>query len=147
MLQRGSASGMQSNEVRALRAIVVEMGKRVERMLADAVRAYDERDAALARETIASDDAVNALEREADRACLRMLVRHQPVASDARLVTMALKIVSDFERLGDIHVNVAERALELAAQPAWDSGVPIGAMALFVRRMITGTVEAFDSGD
>ena len=86
------------------------------------MRAVTERDAALGEKVKASDAEVNRIEVEIDNACRRLLALRQPAASDLRFITTALKIVTDLERMGDLAVNIAERAIDLAQAP------PLGPM-------------------
>jgi phosphate transport system protein len=106
-------------ELRDLRDRLLEMGGKVEAAMAGAVRSLIERDAALAEKVIAQDKEVNRTEVEIDDMCRRLLALRQPAASDLRFITTALKIVTDLERMGDLAVNVSERARDLAqSQPS-----------------------------
>ena len=104
-------------ELKDLRDKLLAMGGKVEAAAAASVRAITERDAALGEKVKASDAEVNRLEVEIDNACRRLLALRQPAASDLRFITTALKIVTDLERMGDLAVNIAERAIDLAQAP------------------------------
>jgi phosphate transport system protein len=104
-------------ELSHLRDKLLEMGGKVEAALAGSVRALTERDGALAERVQAQDRDINRIEVEIDETCSRVLALRQPAASDLRFITTALKIVTDLERMGDLAVNVAERALELSQAP------------------------------
>src|SRR5574342_871091 len=104
-------------ELGRLRERLLEMGGKVEAALSASVRALAGRDAALADKVTVGDREVNRLEIEIDDACRRILALRQPAASDLRFITTALKIVTDLERMGDLAVNVAERALDLSQAP------------------------------
>ncbi len=104
-------------ELAALRDRLLEMGGRIEAAIAGSVRALVERDPELASKVIAQDRDVNRAEVEIDDMCRRLLALRQPAASDLRFITTALKIVTDLERMGDLAVNVAERAVDLAQSP------------------------------
>lgn len=104
-------------ELRALRDLLLGMGGSVERALAASVRAVTERDSELAQQVKARDREINRMEVEVDGACRRLLALRQPAASDLRFITTALKIVTDLERMGDLAVNVADRALDLNQAP------------------------------
>ena len=99
-------------ELRKLHDQLLLMGAKVEEMIANSMRALTERDSDLARRMIEFDHQINRLEVEIDELCLRILAKRQPVASDLRLITTALKIVTDLERCGDLSVNIADRAIE-----------------------------------
>ncbi len=105
-------------ELVALRDKLLEMGGLVEVAISDGVRAVIERDAALAQQVRTRDREINRMEVDIDGACRRILALRQPAASDLRFITTALKIVTDLERMGDLAVNVAERAMELASSSA-----------------------------
>ena len=67
--------------------------------------------------TIEIDRQINQIEVDIDELCLQILARRQPVASDLRFITMALKLVTDLERIGDLGVNICERVVELNQEP------------------------------
>src|SRR5512137_861184 len=104
-------------ELAQLRDRLLVMGGKVEAAIAASVRALTERDPSLAEKVISGDRDVNRTEVEIDEMCGRLLALRQPAASDLRFITTALKIVTDLERMGDLAVNVAERALELSQAP------------------------------
>ncbi len=135
-------------ELLALRDRLVDMVGQVELMVTEAVKAVVERDANLARETIRLDRRVNRAEVEIDEACMLLLARRQPVASDLRLVTTALKMVTDIERIGDVAVNLCERALDLAGEPP----IPVideslQALGTLAAAMLRKAIESFAERD
>jgi phosphate transport system protein len=101
------------HELDELRQRLLLMGARVEEMIRRALDAFARRDISLALSTIELDEEVDSLEKDIDQLCIRVLALRQPVASDLRFVTTALKIVTDIERIGDLAVNVCERLIEL----------------------------------
>lgn len=135
-------------ELQALRDRLVDMVGQVEQMTVEAVKAVVQRDGVLARETIRLDRRVNRSEVEIDEACMLLLARRQPVASDLRLVTTALKMVTDIERIGDVAVNLCERAIDLAGEPA----IPVidealDALGTLAAAMLRKAIEAFAERD
>ena len=104
-------------ELAQLRDRLLDMGGKVEAAIAGSVRALTERDPALAEKVIVGDREVNRAEVEIDDMCRRLLALRQPAASDLRFITTALKVVTDLERMGDLAVNVAERAVDLSQSP------------------------------
>lgn len=125
-----------------LRQRLVAMAERVDGMVEAAVRAVVTRDTPLAEATIAIDREVDRCELECDELCLLVLARWQPMASDLRSITIALKMVTDLERIGDLAVNICERALQLNAQPAFEYET-IPKMVVIVREMLGDAVRAF----
>src|ERR1044071_5879107 len=87
-------------ELHKLHDQLLLMGAKVEEMIANSMRALTERDSELARRMIEYDHQINRLEVEIDDLCLRILARRQPVASDLRLITTAVQLVTDLERIG-----------------------------------------------
>src|SRR5712672_1048941 len=104
-------------ELEELRSKLLTLGGKVEAEIAQSMRALTERDSKLAEQVVGSDREVNLLELEVDESCRRLLALRQPAASDLRFITTALKIVVDLERIGDLAVNIAERAIDLNQSP------------------------------
>jgi phosphate transport system protein len=135
------------SQLAKLRSYVLEMGGLVEDQIAQAVRALIERDVALARTTMERDHTVNRLDVEIDDLSLKLLALHQPAARDLRLITTALKITTDLERIGDIATHIAERVIELAAEPPLKAYVDIPAMASLASSMLHRSLDAFVRDD
>lgn len=134
-------------ELTRLRERILLMGAEVERMIANSIRALVERDSELARSTIEYDHQINRIEVETDDLCLRILARRQPVASDLRFITIALKLVTDLERIGDLGVNICERAIELNEEPPLKPFIDMPKMAEVVQGMVREALDAFVDGD
>jgi phosphate transport system protein len=135
------------SELEKVRERVLLMGAHVEEMLGRAMRAFDENNAALARVTIQADAAVDQLEVHIDEACLQILARRQPVASDLRFITTTLKLVTDLERIGDLCVNLCERVIEFADEPPPRGTSPIPRIATAAHAMLHDALDAFVAGD
>jgi len=134
-------------ELTELREKLLTVGGIVEQAIVRSVRALAERDSSLAREVIENDRRVNLLEVEIDELSIRMLALRQPAASDLRFITLALKIVTDLERIGDLAVNVAERAIQLNDEAPIRPYVDIPRMATIAEEMLTKALDAFVAGD
>src|SRR6187551_4054792 len=104
-------------ELHRLHEQILLMGAKVEEMIANSIRALTECNSDLARRMIDYDHQINRLEVDIDELCLRVLAKRQPVASDLRFITIALKLVTDLERIGDLGVNICERVIELNLEP------------------------------
>ena len=119
------------------------MGGLVEDQIQKAVRTLVDRDSPLAETIIQRDHEVNRLDVEIDDLCIRLLALHQPAARDLRFITTALKITTDLERIGDMAVNICERALELNREPQLKPYIDIPRMAQISQRMIRESLDAF----
>jgi phosphate transport system protein len=135
-------------ELERLREQILFMGAKVEEMISASMKSLTDRDTELARAVIELDHGVNRLEIENDDLCLRILARRQPVASDLRFVTIALKLVTDIERIGDLCVNIAERVVELNQEPPLTQPyVGLPAMAEAAEGMVRDALDAFVHAD
>jgi phosphate transport system protein len=134
-------------ELRKLREQVLRMGAKVEEIIGGSIKALLERDSPLATRMIAFDRKINQMEMDIDELCLLVLARRQPVASDLRFITIALKLVTDLERIGDLGVNISERVIELNEEPQLKPYVDIPRMADEVQAMLREALDAFVAGD
>ena len=130
-----------------LRERLLLMGAKVEGMIVDALRALIERDPALALNVIKRDEEIDKLEIEVDELALQILALRQPAASDLRFITLAMKIVTDLERIGDLATNMAERAHELIPDPPLGSYVDLQREGSAVRTMLRDALDAFVAKD
>lgn len=130
-----------------LRLRLLEMGGRVEAMIGQATRAVVERDVELARRTVQSDRAVNTAEIQTDGYCLAILARHHPHGRDLRFLTLTLKMVTDLERIGDLAVNLSERAVDLAPLPPSLHAQTLERMGELASWMVREALDAFVAGD
>lgn len=88
-------------ELEEIRTRLMEMGGKVEQQLQNAVKAVTDADSKLAEEVISEDQSIDSMEVDIDEACILIIARRQPAASDLRLVMMVTKAVNDLERIGD----------------------------------------------
>ncbi|MBK1659408.1 phosphate signaling complex protein PhoU [Paracraurococcus ruber] len=134
-------------ELRRLRELVARMGGLAERQVADAVAALIRRDAEMATEVMSRDAEIDALEREIENFCIRLLALRQPVGQDLRLVIAALKISHAVERIGDYARNAAKRSIVLAQQPTLGSLNGFQRMAVLVQEELKGAMDALVNDD
>jgi phosphate transport system protein len=134
-------------ELRRLRELILRMGAKVEEIIGSSIRALLERDTVLATRMIAFDRRINQMEVDIDELCLQLLARRQPVASDLRFITIALKLVTDLERIGDLGVNMCERVIELNEEPPLKPYVDLPRMAEEAQGMLREALDAFVAGD
>ena len=134
-------------ELQKLRDRLLLMGAKVEEIIKGSMQALLERDSDLAKKMIQADRRINHLELGIDQMCLQILARRQPVASDLRFITIAMKLVTDLERIGDLAVNLSERVLELNEEPPLKPYVDLPRMAQETQEMVHEALDAFVEGD
>lgn len=135
------------DELRRLRDMLARMGGLAERQVADATRALVRRDTDLATEVVGRDTQIDALEREVEAFCIRLLALRQPVAQDLRVIVAAMKASNDLERIGDYARNAAKRAIVLASLPALGSLNGFERMAHLVQENLKAAMDAFVNSD
>ena len=129
----------------ALRDDVVSMGDLVVERLRDSLTALEDKDDELAGRIAEGDDDINSLYLKTERECTDLIALQQPMAGDLRFVVASFKITTDLERVGDLAVNLADRAA-VARQPRF-SEVDIQEIAAFAASMVEDSVAAYEDGD
>ncbi|MGM9612861.1 MAG: phosphate signaling complex protein PhoU [Butyricicoccus sp.] len=122
---------------------IITMSAMVESAIAAAARALENRDAALATQVAGSDSAIDVKMREIEQLCLKLLLQQQPVASDLRLISAAMKMITDIERIGDQAADIAELTLLLCQQEGITSAAQLKDMARATIHMVSGAIDAF----
>jgi len=136
-----------SIELEELHALLLQMGELVESSIRRSVQSLVERDKELAKAVMRDEPRVNQMQVEIDSKTTRLLALNQPVARDLRFLTATLKINTDLERMGDLAVNIAERAIALLNLPAVKPLVDIPKMAALAQSMLLKSLEAFVRAD
>lgn len=134
-------------ELNDLKDKLLRIGALVETQLDRSIKSLVERDTPLAKVVINADHEVNTLEVEIDEECIRLLALRQPEAGDLRFITTAMKIVTDLERMGDLAVDISERALELNEEPILKPYIDIPRMARAASGMLREALDAFVNKD
>src|SRR3989442_4015804 len=130
-------------QLKKLREEILYMGGLVEDQIQKAVKTLVDRDSELAQIIIERDHEVNRLDVEIDDLCIKLLALHQPAGRDLRFITTGLKITTDLERIGDIAVNLCERALELNKEPQLKPFIDIPRMAQVAQTMLRQSLDSF----
>ena len=125
---------------------LIGMGALIERAIASAMSALIDGDADRARQAIAFDQEVDEKEKEIESLCLKLLMQQQPVAKDLRLISAALKMITDMERIGDQAADISEIAITMAL-PGKKQLPHIQAMAEATIKMVTDSIDAFVKSD
>jgi len=134
-------------ELAELKTMLLRMAGKAEDQIDKALTALVTRDSALARQVIERDHEINALDVEIDEESIRLLALHQPAARDLRLVTTAMKIATELERISDLAENVCERAIELNEEPQLKPYIDIPMMGNMARMMVKQSIDAFVKDD
>ena len=125
---------------------LISMGALCENAIASAAKALLDGDFGLGARVAETDAEIDRREREIEGLCMRLLLHQQPVAGDLRLISSALKMITDMERIGDQAEDIAE--IVLAGRiTAPDRDGHLGDMARAVIRMVTDSVDAFVGRD
>ncbi|MGO9613560.1 MAG: phosphate signaling complex protein PhoU [Dissulfurispiraceae bacterium] len=131
------------DELQQLKEKILKMGSLVEDAIKNSIHALVNRDNMLAVKVIDNDKIVNMLDVEIDEESIRLIALRQPKASDLRFITTAMKITTDLERMGDLAVNIAERALELNEEPLLKPYIDIPKMRAIAQGMTRDALDAF----
>ncbi len=130
-------------EIEKLKKQILSLAAFVEESVAQSVAAINARDAEAGQQVIDFDSHIDALEVEVEEECLKLLALHQPVAQDLRFIVACIRLNSDLERIGDLAVNIGERAVFLSSvAEVSEKPLDVGAMAKLVRSMLSEALNA-----
>jgi phosphate transport system protein len=135
------------DELSHVKVRLLTMSGEAEAALGLAVEALLERDGEKARRVIAGDRVIDSMEVEIEEQCINLLALQQPMARDLRMLTSALKIANDLERVGDHAVNIAQSTERLTQARPITPEPEIVEMARLAREMLSDALEAFIRGD
>jgi phosphate transport system protein len=134
-------------ELARLKQQLLAMSSLAEELVAGAVEALGSRDVARAEQVIERDSQLDALEVAIDDACIHLLALQQPLARDLRLITMAMKISNDLERVGDHAVNIAQSVRHVSQHAVTLELAEVEEMSRISREMLSDALDAFVRGD
>jgi phosphate transport system protein len=134
-------------ELELLKGKLLEMSALVESAVYRSVQGVVEKNEELAQQVLKNEARINQLEIEIDDMAISLLVLQQPVAADLRLITAAIKINTDLERMGDLAVNIAESALSLMKDPVIRPLIDIPHIAGLAQSMVRKALDAFVNRD
>ena len=126
---------------------LIEMGELIEKAIEDTIKALVSQDVELANAVINMDDEIDAKEKEIENLCLKLLLQQQPVAKDLRLISSALKMITDMERIGDHATDISEITIELSSQKYIKKLEHIQQMSKETMVMLVKSIEAFVNKD
>ena len=122
---------------------LLEMGALIERSIENATQAMVDRDVEKAKSAIAADEEINQKEREIESLCFKLLLQQQPVAKDLRLISSALKMITDMERIGDQAADIAGIVSYIASEPEIKGLAHLSQMGQNAIIMVRGSLDAY----
>lgn len=135
------------DQLSELQEMILRLGGFAESAIGQATSALMERETRKAQAVVDADDEADELETQIDHLCLEILARHQPVGKDLRLLTTALKVTPDLERIADLAVSIAERAIEMNEEPKPETLMNVPLMAERAQLMLRRALDAFVARD
>jgi phosphate transport system protein len=140
-------ANQKEKDLEKIKEHILKMGAFVEDAIQKSIKSLVERDRDLAIQVIDGDAIVNNFDVEIEEECIRFLAIWQPTGSNLRLVTTAIKIITDLERMGDLAVDVCERSIELLDEPPLKPYIDIPRMAEAAQKMLKDSLDSFVSRD
>jgi phosphate transport system protein len=134
-------------ELEKLKQDLLRMAALAETAVGKSLLSVINRDSDLARDVITDDITLNRMELAIEEQAFKLLALRQPVATDLRLTTAAMRIATELERIGDQAVNISERALELNSRPPLELPIDIKVMADMALGMVRTSIDAFVNQD
>lgn len=130
-------------QLEELQQEVLRMGTLVEQAIFNAVKSLKERNEDLAQQIVDGDDFIDEYQIRIEDYCVKLLALQQPMAGDLRVISTAMKIAIDLERMGDHAVDIAKVTLRLAGQPLIKPLIDIPRMAEIAQKMIRDSLDAY----
>ncbi|MEO8026273.1 MAG: phosphate signaling complex protein PhoU [Bryobacteraceae bacterium] len=134
-------------ELEQLKSKLLEMSALVESAIERSIIAVTQKDRAAAEDVFRNEARINEIEIEVDEFATKLLALQQPMAADLRLIIAALKINTDLERMGDLSVNIGQRAMSLMEEPMIKPMIDIPYIAGLVQSMVRKSLDAFVTRD
>jgi len=134
-------------ELQAIKDGLIYLGALTETAIRKAMKSLSDRDTELAREVIRDDDEIDRLDTDLEERCIKILALRQPTAIDLRFITTAIKITGHLERIGDMAVNIAEKAMQLNEEPQLKPYIDLPRMTDLVGGMIKDSLDSFIKSD
>lgn len=129
-------------ELQEVKDGLLYLGVLTQSAIGNGMKALTDRDSELARRVITEDDHIDRLDVEIEDRCIRLLALRQPTARDLRFITTAIKINGHLERIGDMAVNIAEKAVFLNNEPQLKPYIDLPRMAEIGQGMIKESLDA-----
>ena len=126
---------------------LIQMGALIENAISLATKALIKQNSSLAKKAIACDNEINEMEKQIESQCLKLILHQQPIARDLRLISTALKMITDMERIGDHAVDISEITLFLSGAKYIKKLEHIPQMADATIKMVSNSIDAYVNKD
>ena len=147
MEEKRHTSSHYEKELQEIKNGLIFLGALTEKAILLAMKSLSERNSDIAHKVIRADEEIDKLDTELEERCIKVLALRQPTAIDLRFITTAIKITGHLERIGDMAVNIAERAIQLNAEPQLKPYMDLPRMADIVAEMIKDSLDSFIRSD
>lgn len=134
-------------ELEQLNSDMIAMGALCENAISEAMQSLFSADKAAAQRTIEEDREIDQKEKDIEALCLRLLLQQQPIARDLRVISSALKMITDMERIGDQAADIAELIRHMHLTPVSRQNKHLSKMAEATKKMVTESIDAFVKKD
>ena len=134
-------------ELQEIKNGLIYIGALTEKAIQNAMKSLSERDSEMAHKVIKDDDEIDKLDTEMEERCIRILALRQPTAIDLRFITTAIKVTGHLERIGDMAVNIAEKAIQLNDEPKLKPYIDLPRMTDLVVEMVNNSLDSFIRND
>ena len=130
-----------------LNNMMLEMAALVEKTISMVSQALTTQDVGLAKKVLIAEDDIDQKEKDIEALCLKLLLQQQPVAKDLRVISSALKMITDLERIGDQAADISEIVIMMNGAPYVQKLIHIPQMATATEKMVTESIDAFVKKD
>lgn len=147
MEERRHTSSHYAMELQDIKDNLIYLGALTEQAIHSAMTSLTDRNTDLAKKVIANDDDIDQMDKDIEEKCIKMLALRQPTAIDLRFITTAIKITAHLERIGDMAVNIAEKAIQLNQEPKLKPYIDLPNMSSIVKEMVAKALDALIKQD
>ena len=147
MEEKRHTSSHYEKELQQIKNGLIYLGALTEKAIHAAMKSLSERNADIARKVIKDDNEIDSLDTDLEERCIKILALRQPTAIDLRFITTAIKITGHLERIGDMAVNIAEKAILLIEEPQLKPYIDLPRMTDLVGGMIKDSLDSFIRND
>lgn len=143
MEERKHTSSHYEMELQNIKDNLIYLGALTEKAIHLAMQSLTDRNTDMANQVIANDHEIDTLDKDIEEKCIKMLALRQPTAIDLRFITTAIKITGHLERIGDMAVNIAEKVVQLNAEPKLKPYIDLPHMSSIVETMVAKALDSF----